>query len=364
MAYERIPIPRKNGRIDIDAPLPRRNTRNAPAKAGSPLLKYALALSTIVGAASYFPPALLQHTTLPKAERVQSVSETLAASYAVPQGRFLGVGSYRNAAHALGVAREFEQQGFEVAYQQTSHMGFNRHHIWVKPHGELYPLVQHLKAHERVKPAYYDFNGKPRKLDLDSIIFDERVAPFRNLPYFQQMKAGAQEARKRFDIGDPREFMAFHYAIVETESHFNPNAKSRKDAHGLGQLIPSTGRIVDKLLGKKPNASDWHYRRAMKNEHNGALYSGMLLAEHLDNWKSHQGQRRRDLAAAEYNSGYKNVMTHFLHTAWQNQIPETRDYVAKVREKFHHYMSNPATTYARAKQLETQARLATVQPGA
>jgi soluble lytic murein transglycosylase len=106
--------------------------------------------------------------------------------------------------------------------------------------------------------------------------------------------------------------------VIESESKFNPNARSDAGAVGLMQLTPSTARgIAQYTGGSRFRVSD--LTNPDINIRYGAWYLGHLLGKY----------RNERLALAAYNAGQENV------DRWQQehvgiQFDETRDYVDKV----------------------------------
>jgi soluble lytic murein transglycosylase len=107
--------------------------------------------------------------------------------------------------------------------------------------------------------------------------------------------------------------------VIETESKFNPNARSSAGAVGLMQLTPSTAKgIAQYTGGHNFRLSD------LTNPEINVRYGAWYLRHLLD----HYGNKER-LALAAYNAGEENV------DRWQSehkgiQFDETRHYVAKV----------------------------------
>jgi soluble lytic murein transglycosylase-like protein len=124
------------------------------------------------------------------------------------------------------------------------------------------------------------------------------------------------------DNGLPPELVA---AVIEAESDFRPTLVSRKDAQGLMQVVPETGRLmgVDDLMNPRENI------RA------GSRYLRYLV----DRYKGNQR-----MALAAYNAGEGNV-------ARFGGVPpfrETMDYIRRVatrrmlyqRRVDHHFVAS------------------------
>jgi soluble lytic murein transglycosylase len=107
-------------------------------------------------------------------------------------------------------------------------------------------------------------------------------------------------------------------AVIETESKFNPDARSSAGAVGLMQLTPATAKgIAEYTHGTRFRLSD--LTNPDINVRYGAWYLHRLLAKYGD----------ERLALAAYNAGEANV------DRWQAahegiQFPDTRAYVDKV----------------------------------
>ena len=117
-------------------------------------------------------------------------------------------------------------------------------------------------------------------------------------------------------------------ALIRQESEFNPNAKSRANAYGLMQLLPSTGRLMGKQQGIAVTRPSMLFNPAL-NIQLGTKY----LRAQLDTWA---GDWYRTLAA--YNAGPGRVRQWTgganLHEPLEfvENIPfdETREYVQAV----------------------------------
>jgi len=115
-----------------------------------------------------------------------------------------------------------------------------------------------------------------------------------------------REAADRHNV-DP----ALVRAVIETESGWNPVARSRKGAMGLMQLIPTTAQRFganDAFNPKQNVEAGVHYLRVLLERYNGNL----------------------DLALAAYNAGEGAVdRAHGIPS-----IRETRNYIQRVQDAY------------------------------
>ncbi|WP_455203479.1 murein transglycosylase domain-containing protein [Kaarinaea lacus] len=159
------------------------------------------------------------------------------------------------------------------------------------------------------------------------------------------------------------------YAIMETESFFNPTAKSPVPAFGLMQLVPATGaRDAYKFLFSKDKVvKDTYLYNAENNIELGVAYLHILFYRYLKHIEDPQSRQWATIAA--YNTGVQNVVKsfsgkyskkkHSSRWSWKTRaikkinkmtpeqvykhlrryLPakETRDYIKKVRERMGKY---------------------------
>ena len=148
-------------------------------------------------------------------------------------------------------------------------------------------------------------------------------------------------------------------AIIHTESHFNPLARSHIPAFGLMQIVPSTaGRDATRKLFKRPKLLSARYLyNPERNIEVGAAYLNMLYYEYLSGIENPESRLYYSIAA--YNAGASAVARAFISQAsFQKALPvinqmtpdevlqtlikkaprrETRQYVEKVLKRRGYY---------------------------
>jgi len=162
---------------------------------------------------------------------------------------------------------------------------------------------------------------------------------------------------------------ALVFAVMETESMFNPNARSAAPAFGLMQLVPYSGarEAYRYLHGRDTIVTDTYLYKPENNIELGTAYLNRLYHKHLEGITSPEARTWATIAA--YNTGPGNVFKAFIgsysksrygsRTRWQQQalaqinsrspeqvyeylrahLPfvETRSYVKKVRDRIAKY---------------------------
>ncbi len=117
------------------------------------------------------------------------------------------------------------------------------------------------------------------------------------------------EAAKRYSISED-----LIYAIIKTESSFNPYAVSRSNAYGLMQIIPDTaGRDVFRLLKNRTDDPTPAYLfDPERNIDMGVAYIYLLKNRYLSEVRDPLSQHYSIISA--YNGGAGNVFRTFHHT--------------------------------------------------
>lgn len=141
-----------------------------------------------------------------------------------------------------------------------------------------------------------------QKITTYTIALDQRSEMTMAKPYIEPVLQ--QAARWQLE---PSLMMA----IIHTESHFNPKAKSHVPAFGLMQIVPLTaGRDVNRFLFKQNEPMDPAYLlKPSQNIEAGVAYMHLLNSRYLKRIKDPQSRRYCMIAA--YNTGSGNVARSF-----------------------------------------------------
>jgi soluble lytic murein transglycosylase len=117
-------------------------------------------------------------------------------------------------------------------------------------------------------------------------------------------------------------------ALIRQESEYNPGARSRANAYGLMQLLPSTGRMVGRQQGMRAVSTS-----SLLNPSVNLRLGTQYLRGQLDSW---DGDWFRTLAA--YNAGPSRVREWLMWSNYREPVEfmesipftETREYVQAV----------------------------------
>lgn len=152
------------------------------------------------------------------------------------------------------------------------------------------------------------------------------------------------------------------FAIMQTESSFNPMARSYIPAYGLMQIVPgSAGRdAANALFGEYRLLAPSYLYDCENNIKVGTAYISVVMYKYLRKIKN--SESRTYCAIAAYNTGTTNVARAFIDKARMseaapvinkmtpdevydrliNNLPhaETRSYLEKVKLRMQHYVKN------------------------
>ena len=151
------------------------------------------------------------------------------------------------------------------------------------------------------------------------------------------------------------------YAVMETESNFNPRARSAVPAFGLMQLVPRSGAMdaYRHVYGEKTLLDPEYLYNVEQNVELGAAYLNLLYTRYLRSITDPQSRQYCTIAA--YNTGAGNVARSFNGTTnvkkasrvineltpkqvYQHMVEnlpyeETRNYIQKVTKAQKKYVS-------------------------
>ena len=127
------------------------------------------------------------------------------------------------------------------------------------------------------------------------------------------IKIRAQKYQSQIDVNAHQQKIpsAMILAIMETESMFNPTARSPAPAFGLMQLVPTSGArdAYQQLYNKDRIVSDRYLYVPENNIKLGAAYLHRLYYNYLSEIKDPVSRQWATIAA--YNTGSGNVFRAF-----------------------------------------------------
>ncbi len=140
-------------------------------------------------------------------------------------------------------------------------------------------------------------------------VFEVKVPPKSVLRKARQYKPYVERESQRWKLSP-----ALVFAIIHTESYFNPLATSPVPAYGLMQIVPKTaGRDASKLLfGRPVLLSPSYLYNAKNNIQVGTAYFYLLYYKYFKGVRDPES--RLYCAIAAYNTGPGNVARAFTGT--------------------------------------------------
>ena len=127
----------------------------------------------------------------------------------------------------------------------------------------------------------------------------------RSINYFQEVSYASKKEKIP---------QALIFAVIHTESNFNPYARSYIPAYGLMQIVPRTAGIdaYFYLYGKKRLVSGSYLYNSKNNIKMGSAYLHILYYRYLKHIKDPQSRLYCTIAA--YNTGAGNVAHAFVNS--------------------------------------------------
>ena len=195
-----------------------------------------------------------------------------------------------------------------------------------------------------------EHHAKPRSVDQNGVTKQALLAEIKMVANFSNRQAEKYRSTVTRYAEQFKVSPSLVFAVIRTESNFNPFAVSSAPAFGLMQLVPSSGgrEAYRKAKGKDTIPSRDYLFDPENNIELGSAYLNVLsynLLERIENQVA-----REYCVISAYNTGPRNVFKAFApdQTAAINQInalqppavydrlranlpyQETRDYLAKV----------------------------------
>lgn len=206
---------------------------------------------------------------------------------------------------------------------------------------------------EKGEPEIKKVTGEDGK-EREVIVFSLPLAPDHIRVRAKRYEAEVENFCTQYGF-DP----ALVYAVIHTESYFNPKAKSYVPAYGLMQIVPHyAGKDAYRYVygkDKRPTAN--YLYEPQNNVELGTAYLHLLYTRSFQQVKDPRSRMLCVIAA--YNTGAGNVSRAFTgNTRLSNAIPkinkysyedlyaylsrrlpaqETRDYIRKVTERMQQY---------------------------
>ena len=205
---------------------------------------------------------------------------------------------------------------------------------------------------ENTKPEVKTIKGTDNK-ERQVVTIKLELAPDHIRTRAEQYKNEIQKYCQKWDV-DP----ALAYAIMQTESSFNPKAKSYVPAFGLMQIVPSSaGADCAQSLKKPFSAPTGNYLYEPENNIEMGVHYLYLLRKRY--FKDVNSVDKQNLCViASYNTGagnvaralrgdtkigkaipqinemsYDNLFKYFE----KNLMPETQNYIRKVTERMNNF---------------------------
>ena len=125
----------------------------------------------------------------------------------------------------------------------------------------------------------------------------------------------------------------FLKALILAESSTNPRALSNKNARGLTQILPETGKRAAKELYNRKMEFTYVSRKKLKNLQPDDLYdpaTNILLATYLISKYNHDYNGQLELVVAAWNAGRKSITDDLQPTNYQ----ETLNSIGKINGYF------------------------------
>ena len=193
------------------------------------------------------------------------------------------------------------------------------------------------------------FNNKPTKKSIKNYVNEKvklnnititksKIGPTKNVYSIKiQMPKDAMLKRSRLYYDEIRKHASIQkmpasliFAIMQTESSFNPRARSHTPAYGLMQIVPRTAGIdtYKYLYNKKRLVSSSYLYNSKNNITMGSAYLHILYYRYLKHIKNPTSRLYCTIAA--YNTGAGNIAWAFTRTY---NMKKAAPYINKLTPK-------------------------------
>ncbi|WP_426709365.1 transglycosylase SLT domain-containing protein [Cetobacterium sp. SF1] len=176
--------------------------------------------------------------------------------------------------------------------------------------GDIYKIQNSDKVNnEKIKNILKDANLKKKSAKNSGEEVIEVTIPFPKDGILVKAKKYKEDVNKR--AVEYKVDKSLIYAIIHSESGYNPMARSAVPAYGLMQIVPtSAGKaITERLYGKARILSPEYLYNGSKNIEAGTNYINFLYYYYFDKVKDPVSRKYCTIAA--YNTGAGNVAKAF-----------------------------------------------------
>ena len=164
-------------------------------------------------------------------------------------------------------------------------------------------LINYTKKTLEKNPIQERINSKQKHVYTLNVTLPSDTTIKRSRTYYQEVQSAAQKERIAPSL---------IFAVMHTESSFNPYARSYVPAYGLMQIVPRTAGIdaYYYLYKEKKLVSDSYLYNSRNNIQMGSAYLHILYYSYLRHIKDPQSRLYCTIAA--YNTGAGNVARAFV----------------------------------------------------
>jgi len=167
-------------------------------------------------------------------------------------------------------------------------------------------LINYTKKTLEKNPIQERINSKQKHVYTLNVTLPSDTTIKRSRTYYQEVQSAAQKERIAPSL---------IFAVMHTESSFNPYARSYVPAYGLMQIVPRTAGVdaYYYLYKEKKLVSDSYLYNSRNNIRMGSAYLHILYYSYLRHIKDPQSRLYCTIAA--YNTGAGNVARAFVSSS-------------------------------------------------